>query len=214
MATVRVVITSALIALRKIEAGDDPHVEELNVGLAGVQALVWEIHEARGPMTEIDVAADYVPDENQRVRIEPSDTVNITLPNSVPCYGQYDPYDYGFVPTMANVPVAGSTGVADGVSWRAPTDGARIEIVAASPALYFYRADLNQWMPALSLTLDTEMPFNDRLRAHYTALVADRLADDVGVDRPPQLIPRITRGRMAMHARFGAQRNRHVGEYF
>ena len=39
---------------------------------------------------------------------------------------------------------------ADGVYWRAPRDGARIEIVGTTQALYFYRDDTNAWARCLA----------------------------------------------------------------
>lgn len=216
MATVRVAISEAMRALRALAPGDDPTADELAAGLEAAQNLVMDIHEARGPLYDLDVSAAYVAGENQRVRIVSGSVVSVTLPNAVAMFWNWDPYDYGFVPGYPGIPPSGSTGPADNVQYRAPTDGARIEIVGTSQALYFYRADLNQWMPALGLTIDTELPFNNRLTSAFGALLAERLADVVS-DAPqisPTLRARIARGRSAIFIQSGRRRPHRAGEYF
>lgn len=216
MATIRVALNEAMRALRSIAPGDDPTADELVTGLEAAQNLVMDIHEARGDLHELDVSSAYVAGENQRVRIVSGDVVSVTLPNSVAKFWQWDPYDYGFVPGYPGLPPAGSTGPADNIQYRAPTDGARIEIVGTSQALYFYRADLNQWMPALGLTLDTELPFNDRLLSAFTAMLAERLVDVLSnaSQISPALARRVAQGRAAIFTQSGRRRPRRVGEYF
>jgi hypothetical protein len=215
MATVRVAIAEAMRALRAVAPGEDPTADELAVGLEAAQNLILDIHEARGPLWEIDVSGAYTPGENQRARVENGDTAAITLPNSVAIFWNYDPYDYGFVPGEPGIPPQGSTGAADGIEYRAPRDGARIEIVGTSQALYFYRADLNQWAPATGLSIDAELPFNSRLTSAFAALLAERLMDVVSDAAPtPNLIKRIARGREAIFVQSGRQHTRRLGEYF
>jgi hypothetical protein len=238
MATCRVAINEAMRALRATAPGDDPMADELIVGLEAIQDLVLDIHEARGPMRDIDIpsrehsrgscddqhhhqqrtaastALTYTPGENVRLRLQAGYTVAVTLPNSIRHGGWIDPYDYCFVPGHFR-PSDGSTGPADGQEWRAPEDGARIEIVGTSQALYFYRADLNQWMPATGLSTDTELPFNNRLTSAFNALLAERLMDVVSAAPPtPNLLKRIARGRSAMMLRIGRRHTSRVGEYF
>jgi hypothetical protein len=149
------------------------------------------------------------------VRVENADTVTITLPNAVSMWGAFDPYDYGFSPGLSTVLPVGSTGPADGIQYRAPRDGTRIEIVGTRQALFFYRADLNQWLPATSLAADSELPFNNRLTAAFTALLAERLADVMAVAEPSKLLlSRIARGRQALMIQTGRHRPHRAGEYF
>jgi hypothetical protein len=216
MATVRAAINEAMRALRALAPGDDPTADELAIGLEAAQNLVMDIHEARGPLLEIDVSGAWVAGENQRVRVVSGDVAPITLPNAVALFWSWDPDDYGFVPGRPGTPPPGSTGLADNVQYRAPTDGARIEIVGTSQALYFYRADLNQWIPALGLAVDSELPFNNRLLSAFQALLAERLADVV-TDAPqisPTLLRRIARGRAAIFIQSGRRRPHRAGEYF
>jgi hypothetical protein len=216
VATVRAAVNEALRALRSTGVGDDPTADELAIGLEAAQNLVLEIHEARGPLLELDVSAAYVAGENQRVRIANGAVVSVTLPNAVAMFWSRDPYDYGSAAGNPGMPPAGSTGAADNVACRAPTDGARIEIVGTSQSLYFYRADLNQWMPALGLTIDAELPFNNRLAGAFGAMLAERLADVVA-DAPqlsPALLRRISRGRSAIFIQSGRRRPHRAGEYF
>lgn len=210
MPTCRVIIKDALRALRALAPGDDPDVDELAVALEGFQNLVLDFHERRGPLLDVDIsAATYIPGQDQRIRIQSGDTAAITLPNAVPMRGGYDPYDYGFnvAQQAATYAPQGTTGAADNVSWRQPDDMARIEIVGVTQALYFYRADLNQWMPALGLVLDTESPFNARYAGPLGALLADRLLDSIGGGQiTPTLARRILRANVAMLHRVGARR--------
>jgi len=215
VATVRVAINEAMRALRATSTGENPTADELAVGLEAAQNLILEIHGARGPLWDIDVSSPYVAAEDQRVRVESGDTVAITLPNSIRMWGGYDPYDYGFVPGFGYAPQIGSTGPADGIEYRAPRDGVRIEIVGTSQALYFYRADLNQWMPATGLAIDTELPFNNRLTSAFEALLAERMMDIVSAAQPtPNLLKRIAMGRAAIFLQSGRHHTHRVGEYF
>jgi hypothetical protein len=216
MSTVRAAVKQAMRLLKAIAPGDDPTADELQVGLEAAQELVLEIHEARGPMLDIDVTANITPGENQRLRIQAGATVSVTLPNSISIFGTYDPYDYGFQPSTVWDPPVGSTAAADGVYWRAPTDGARIEIVGTTQALYLYRADLNQWAPALGLALDTELPLNARLAGDFAVLLGERLADVLA--NLPQPTPaqkaRIAHARQAMFLRPGVRRAPVRADYF
>lgn len=215
MATVRAALAEALRALRATAPGDDPTADELIVGLEAAQNLLLDIHERRGPLWQVDVGADYVAGENQRVRIVSGQSVNITLPNAVAMFASGDPCDYGFR-AAGPLPPPGSTGSADYVQYRAPADGARIEIVGAQAGLYFYRADLNQWIAALGLAIDSELPLNARLTSAFAALLAERLADAVtdAATLSPVMGRRIAAARQAIFLQAGRSRPRHVGEYF
>jgi hypothetical protein len=211
MSTVRAAITQALRLLRAASPGDEPTAEELSVGLEGAQALVLEIHEARGPLLTLDVSANTIPGENQRLRIQAGADVTVTLPNTVAMAGGCDPYDYGFNPSATDAaanPAPGSLNPADYVAWRPPTDGARIEIVGTQSGLYFYREDTNAWVAVLGLTVDSELPFNQRLQGAFAALLAERLADVLGAsgDVTPAQKARITHAREQMFTRTGARR--------
>jgi hypothetical protein len=228
MSTVRYALAQALRLLRATAPGDAPTADELAVGLEAAQQLVLEIHEARGPLLDVDVpgsipcgcpaptSGTVCPGENQRLRIQAGYTATVSLPNSVSMFGAYDPYDYGFQPSGVWTPQVGSLGAADGVYFRAPRDGARIEIVGASQGLYFYRADTNAWTPALNLTIDAELPFNARLQGAFAALLAER-ALDVLSELPaptPALKARITHAREAMFSQTGRHRAPARAHYF
>lgn len=214
MSTVRTAVKAALRLLKTIALGDDPSADELALGLAVSQSLILDLHNARGPLYDIDVAGAYTAGEDQRVRIENGDTVSITLPNSVSMFWGYDPYDYGFVPGYPGSPPSGSTGPADGIEWRAPYDGARIELVGTTQALFFYRADINAWQAATGLTIDSELPFNARLSSAFEALLAERMADEVADQPPsPMLAKRIARSRAQMLLQSGRVRESRVGSY-
>jgi len=230
MSTVRYALTQALRLLRATAPGDAPTADELAVGLEAAQQLVLEIHEARGPLLDVDVpppiwgacvgetaptSGTICPGENQRLRIQAGYTATVELPNSVSMFGSYDPYDYGFQPGTVWTPQVGSLGAADGVYFRAPADGSRIEIVGTSQGLYFYRADTNAWLPALALTIDGELPFNARLQGPFAAMLAERLAD-VLADLPqptPAQKARIAHAREAMFSQTGRRRPPTRGEY-
>ena len=201
MSTCRAAITDAMLALQVLAPGDDPGADELDVGLRAIGDLLGELHEARGPLRAIDVSADHLAAEDQRVRIEPGFTVTVGLPNSTPIRGGLDPDDCGFRGART---LCGSAGPADGVAFRAPRDGARVEIVGTRQALYFYRADLNQWLPALDLGLDDELPLNHALSGAFTALLAERLSSPmVGDGASTALIRRAAAGAARLMLRAG-----------
>jgi hypothetical protein len=203
--------------LKAVAPGDSPTADELAVGLEAAQQLVLEIHEARGPLLDIDIsAATWTPGENQRLRIQSGFDTVVALPNSVSIFGTYDPFDYGFAPSAQWDPQVGSTAAADGIYFRAPSDGARIEIVGTTQGLYLYRADTNAWAPALGLTIDSELPFNARLAGDFAALLAERLFD-VLADLPqptPAQKARIAHAREAMFSQVGRPRAPTRAQYF
>jgi hypothetical protein len=236
MATCRIIICEAMRALKALGQGDAPTIDELTTGLEAIQDLILDLHDARGPMLDVDVPGSYaypcqpcdpcapppptglfswVPSENQRIRIQAGATVTITLPNAIPLFNMPDPYDYGFNANTVAPPV-GTTGAADGIEYRQPRDGTRIEIVGATQALYFYRADINSWMSANGLTVDAESPFNNRYNSAFAALVAERLMETLpGADEPtPGLTKRIARGRSALMMLTGTTHDRVVADYF
>jgi hypothetical protein len=219
MSTVRAAIAQALRLLRAASPGDEATAEELGVGLEGAQALVLEIHEARGPLLTLDIAANWTPGENQRLRVQAGADVTVTLPNTVAMSGSYDPYDYGFSPAACDAaanPALGSLNPADYVAWRPPTDGARIEIVGSQQGLYFYREDTNAWVSALALTVDSQLPFNQRLQGAFAALLAERLADVLGASGAvtPAQKARLTHAREQMFTRTGTRRAATRAQYF
>ena len=202
-------------ALKALGVGDAPGIDEFTVGLEAISLLTLEIHEARGPMLDIDVSGNVIPSENQRIRIQAGSVVSITLPNAIPMFSKPDPYDYGFN-VGAVAPTVGTTGAADGVQYRQPRDGTRIEIVGTTQALYFYRADINSWTAATGLTVDAQTPFNNRYSSALAALVAERMMETLpgGGEPTPGLARRIARGRSALMMRTGVDHDRTVAEYF
>lgn len=213
MTTCRVVATEALGALKALAPGDSMTADEAEAALEAIQTLLLELHEATGPMTDIDVTADYVAGENERVRVQDGHTVNLSLPNSV-ATTRSAANDYGF--SRASSPPSGSLAVADGVSYRQPRDGARIEFVGVAQGLYFYRADINAWTSVYGLTLDAVLPLNARMVGHFGALVAQRLIDRWPslFEPTPNLARRIARANSAMMIRPGTARDPVRGQYF
>jgi hypothetical protein len=132
----------------------------------------------------------------------------------VPIYNLPDPYDYGFSADQS-APPTGSTGPADGVQYRQPRDGTRIEIVGTTQALYFYRADLNEWRDAVNFGLDDETPLNSRYTSALAAMVAERLMEAwPGLYEPtPALARRIARGNAALMLQSGRARDPVQADY-
>ncbi len=97
---------------------------------------------------------------------------------------------------------------------RQPYDGSRIETVGTAPALYFYRADTDAWMPAYSLTLDTEMPLNGRYAGQFGAYLGERLMEELSLNEPtPGFLARAARARTALFTRPGTQRRQIAQQY-
>lgn len=215
MSTCRDVVTESLTAIKALAPGDDMTVDESASALRALQQLLLEWHEARGPMVDVDVSADYVAGADQRIRVQDRVTVTITLPNSVPLFVNWPWTDYGFMPSSAQ-PQAGATSAADSSSYRQPRDGERVEIVGTNQALYFYRADTNEWASVYSLTLDSTLPVNARNIGHWGARVAERMIDTwPGLFEPtPSLAKRIAKANSALLMRPGVARDDVRATYF
>lgn len=215
MTTLRDVITDALRAIKVLAPGDGPSVDELTAGLDVAQNVLLELHEARGPLLDVDVIADYTAGENERVRIADGDTVTVSLPNAIQTFDGRPDSDYGFA-AASDMPPQGSTGTPDGSSTRAPRDGTRVEIVGTTQAIYFFRADINQWIQADQRALDDTLPLSGRYRGHFTALVARQMIDAwPDMAQPsPSLAARIGRANSALLVRPGVSRDPVRAEYF
>ena len=217
MSTCRHAISDALRQLKVIGLGEGPHVDQLSVGVGAIRDLLLELHEARGPLRDVDISANWIADQNTRNRIEQGLTIVVTLPNSVPTVDGWDPYDYGFVPAMNEwgTQVQGSTGAADNVCWVAPTDGARIEIVGTTSELFFYRADINQWIEVYGIRLDDELPLNARYNGPFGTLLAERLMEDLTITEPtPGFAKRVATARSVLFTRPGVRRKAVKADYF
>lgn len=214
MTTLREVVAEALYALKALAPGDGMTVDEINGGLDAVQSVILELHEARGPLRDVDVTNDYTAGENERVRVQAGYSVSVTLPNAISVFNGRPCTDYGFK-AVTDAP-AGSTGIADGLTWRQPRDGTRIEVVGTTQGLYFYRADQNAWVQADQRAIDDLMPLNSRYKGALGALVARRLIDTwPGLFEPtPSLAARIARANSQLLLRSGVARSAAVGEYF
>lgn len=175
MTTCRQLIRESLRRFNALAPGDDLHVDEIEVGLAAIQNLVLRLSGGREPLTDIDVTADYTPGENERVRVQSGYTVSITLPNAIST-SSVAVNDYGF---RSSSPPIGSTASANGTTFRAPRDGARIEIVYLSsgtaPVLYVFRADIDTWVNVAALTIDADMPLNSMYLQEAAAVLAVQL---------------------------------------
>lgn len=214
MTTLRDVGIDALRSLKALAPGDGMTADEINVVLDAVQSVLLELHEARGPMRDVDISADYTAGENERVRIDDGITATVSLPNSVRVMNGQPCADYGFI-AVTGFPT-GSLNSADGVAYRAPRDGTRVEIVGMTQALYFYRADVNTWVQADQRLIDSLCPLNSRYRGDVAALVASRLIDSwPDIDEPtPNLARRIARANSHLLIRSGTARDPVRGEYF
>jgi hypothetical protein len=212
--TLRDVVTEALRAIKALAPGDGMTVDEIEVGLDAVQTIILEIHEARGPLRDVDATADYTAGENERVRIADGDTITVSLPNAVSTSAGRR-RDYGFAPSNCSPP-SGSTATPDGITYRAPRDGTRIEIVGTTQAIYFFRADLNQWVQADQRGIDDLMPLSGRYKGHLGALVALRLVDSwPGLFEPTaSLAARVGRANSAIFVRPGVARDPVATDYF
>ncbi len=202
MSTCRVAITDALRALGVIAPGSAPTIDELDEGLNATTALLRELHNARGPMLDLDVIGDYTPGENQRLRVQAGVQATISLPNSVLTTRGYYPYDYGFTASYSDQ--SGSLSPADGVNYRPIRDGSRVEIVGVTEGLYFYRSDTNQWLPAYGLAFDSELPISGSY--DFAARLAERLIDVFGGQITPSLARRIARANTAFLLRPNVER--------
>jgi hypothetical protein len=196
--TCRDVITDALNALGVIAFGGQPTADELDSGLGAIEAIVLELHGTRSPLRDIDVSVDYLASENERIRVEAGADVVVTLPNSILVGGVADFRDYEFFLARCPNLETGSTTAADGRQSRPPRDGARIEIVGITQALYFYRSDTNAWIPTNPLTIDGPTPLNASYDGALAALVAERLCDRLNIAPSPALVKRIARGNAAL----------------
>ena len=198
MTTCRDVLADAFAALGAIAFGGEPTADEIDAGLSAMTGVLLDIHGAREALRQVDLSADYLASENESVRVAAGAQLTVMLPNSIlgGCGGASG--DYGFHALAGDPGGVGSAGMADGVQSRRPRDGARIEVIGTTQALYFYRSDINAWIAVRPLTIDGPTPLNARYDGALAALVAERLCDPMGLSPSAVLAKRIARGNAAL----------------
>ena len=187
--TCRAIIRDALRELDVIAPGDELNVDDLEVGLARLQALVLRLFEGRGPWRTADVTADHTVGEDERVRVGGGAVVDVTLPDAV---------DDG----------AGGR--------RAPRDGARVSIVGTTQGTFLYRADRNAWIRADTLSADDPAPFSAAFHGGLAAILAVELAN-AWPGRPaptPLTLKRAAEARVSLMFAAGTPRARTAADYF
>lgn len=203
MTTCRDVIIQAVEAFEGLAPGDDLAVDELNRAVSILGQQLRRIHEGRGPLTNVDVTEDYTPGENERVRVQSGYSVSVTLPNSI---------------TVATGEGTSASADDDEATYRAPRDGARIEIVGTSRGLYFYRSDTNAWVSVESLTADSDFPLNGNYAADFAAWLAVRLCTiwpaRVSLTPTPEMRHREAMANLRLFTQPGVVRSVTQAEYF
>jgi hypothetical protein len=145
-------------------AGDNDHIDDLNAGLEVLQGLVLAMPAlgVGGPWKEVDVIADYMAGEDERIRVQAGYSANITYPNTVPDFprvpGTYDPDPIAWI--------------ANGGPSRPPRDGARVRVIGTAQEIRIYCADAGEWRRADNLTLNGEPPFSAGVQYGLTAMLA------------------------------------------
>lgn len=217
MATCRDLISEAVTAFGGIAPGDGLTVDEINVGLTAIQREIRRVHEMRGPLTGVDVTANYTAGPNERVRVQSGYTISLTLPNSVDITASASRQnDYNFA--LSYDTPAGSALSADGLVRRAPRDGDRIEIVGTTHGLYFYRSDTNEWVECGSLTIDGSMPLNESYLSDFAAIIAVRLCKSwpsvTQIIPSAQMLREEGRANLRLSYRHGVERDQVQAQYF
>ncbi len=187
--TCRDIIRDALRELGVIAPGDELNVDDIEVGIVRLQTTTLALVEGRGPWTTVDVVDDYAPAEGERVRVSQGASVTITLPDTV---------DGG------------------GGQRRAPLDGARIAVVGTTQGVFLYRADLNAWVQADALSVDSQVPFNAVHHGGLAALLAVSLAN-AWPSRPtptPPTLKRAADARAELMFAVGNPRPRLAADFF
>lgn len=212
MATCRQIAERIAKRFGAIAPGDDLSVGEVETLLEAIQDEMRRLHEARGPLTEVDVTADYTAGENERVRVQNGYTVAVTLPNSIEITASRR-RDYGYA-GEGDTP-AGSGAIADGTAWRAPRDGSRVEIVGTSQGLYFYRSDTNEWVNCNALAIGGSMPLNAAYLADLACLIAVKVCRDwTGREPTGQMYREEREARQRIYGRPGVRRETVAGAFF
>ena len=127
-------------------------------------------------------AATWIASENQRLRIQLGDTATVTLPNAVPLYVTWDPYDYGFSPPTP-LPPQGVTGPADAVQFRQPRDGARIRASLQAKAKSLRAATASEQLTAANRASEyMGGPLIGMLLAFLAVVLAPALAQVLAIN--------------------------------
>jgi len=177
--------------LRDLRRGLD--ATDASTALTDLQMLVLSLP-GMTHWTEVETAVNYTAGENERVRVTSNSATVITIPGAVSS-ARTQLY-------CCNQIVL----VCDGYPDRAPQDGARVCVsdeFSDAVAIYYYRADIAQWTPAIGLTLDSEVPLNADMDIYLAARLAGLLCTADAQPVPPITAALITESTQKMRARYG-----------
>jgi hypothetical protein len=141
---------------------------------------------------EIEINADYDAYDDERIAVIGDVTVTVTLPQLV--------YDKPYVEFND-----AGVSIKYGDFYRAPRDGARVLVYAQQTGqqyYYAYRADTGQWTAVYGYTVGDEVPVNQDMDLHLSAMLAERILPIYGLTATPELNAMIKRARNAWMQRY------------
>ncbi len=194
MTTCAEIIRDALQRNQFLQDGEYPTPNEENGALRKLQAIILSLP-GMTHWRDVEASGNYTAGEDERVRVNVSSAVTITVPASVSSAHKQL--------WCCNQIVLTCSGYDD----RAPRDGAKVGVSDAfsdAHVTYFYRSDKAEWLAATDLTRDSEIPLNQDMDQGLTALLCcDLAAGDIRHTLHPLVAQQAVEARAKMRGRYG-----------
>ena len=193
----RSIIKRAYRMIGVLGSGREPSNGQATDALEALQSMVLSIPAFGdgGSWVDQDVTEDVTADENDRIRVNSTTAVTVTLPVSTT-------FRERLIDRCGCITIWATC-----TNERAPKDGAKVWITdvygSIEPRLYLYRADTAEWVLASALTLDGPSAFNASLDQGLAAMLAVIMAAETAQPVPPQVQLMAQRGEVQMGAMFG-----------
>ena len=186
-------IADALEQSGAVDPASTPTAQQSTQALRVLQQVINNLPGQRW-WTDVVVTADYTAGENERISVNTSDAVTITVPSLVSSAEK--------VLFCCNQIELKCSGYDD----RVPKDGARVwvnDLQTTDAYFYMYRSDIAQWTSAKDLTPDSDLPLSEDWHEGLSAMLAARLARYYGLPLEQVTVALATATESRMRARFG-----------
>lgn len=188
-------IIRALRYIGAVDIRESVDAADATVALVELQDLIPSLP-GWTQWNEVEVNVDYTANDDERISVVGDVAVTITLPQLV--------FDKPYI-------IYSDSGVSIkyGTYYRAPRDGARVQVSAQQGTdnyYYAYRSDTGKWIEVSSLAVGDELPTNSAMDGHLAALLAERLSPIWGLPVSRELNGMIAKARNAFVARYATQR--------
>jgi len=161
-------IRRALRRIGYLKLDDEPTVAEATNGLEALQSLYYDLIDSGADLADVRISAAYEAGENERIFNTTGGNLTVTPPTYIT--------DTSLTPDS------------DGNQRRPPKEFAVLSIAGATRQTYVYDPYIGDWVEIEALALSDTSPWSTQLGDGLTAMLAVRMAEELGAFRDGRAI--------------------------